>query len=48
MKFRQLGPFAVSAIGLGSMPLSLNHDREYPEESDAIATIHAALDSGFH
>jgi aryl-alcohol dehydrogenase-like predicted oxidoreductase len=26
---RQLGPFTVSAIGLGAMPLSMNNDRAY-------------------
>ena len=46
MQTRQLGPFRVSAIGLGAMPISMNNDKKYPEESQAIATIHAALDSG--
>ncbi len=46
MQTRQLGPFRVSAIGLGAMPMSMNDDKSYPEESQAIATIHAALDSG--
>jgi aryl-alcohol dehydrogenase-like predicted oxidoreductase len=46
MQTRKLGPFTVSAIGLGGMPLSMNDDREYPEESAAIATVHAALDAG--
>jgi aryl-alcohol dehydrogenase-like predicted oxidoreductase len=46
MQTRQLGPFRVSAIGLGAMPASMNNDKSYPEESQAIATIHAALDSG--
>jgi aryl-alcohol dehydrogenase-like predicted oxidoreductase len=46
MQTRQLGPFRVSAIGLGAMPMSSNNDNQYPEESQAIATIHAALDSG--
>ena len=46
MQTRTLGPFTVSAIGLGAMPLSMNNDREYPEEADAIATVHAALDAG--
>jgi aryl-alcohol dehydrogenase-like predicted oxidoreductase len=46
MQTRQLGPFRVSAIGLGAMPMSMNNDKRYPEESQAIATIHAALDSG--
>jgi aryl-alcohol dehydrogenase-like predicted oxidoreductase len=46
MQTRQLGPFQVSAIGLGGMPMSMNDDKVYPEESQAFATIHAALDSG--
>jgi aryl-alcohol dehydrogenase-like predicted oxidoreductase len=46
MQTRQLGPFRVSAIGLGAMPMSMNNDNKYPEEPQAIATIHAALDSG--
>jgi len=46
MQTRQLGPFRVSAIGLGAMPMSMNDAKSYPEESQAIATIHAALDSG--
>jgi aryl-alcohol dehydrogenase-like predicted oxidoreductase len=46
MKTRQLGPFTVSAIGLGAMPVSMNNDNQFPEEKDAIATVHAALDAG--
>src|SRR5215210_7711787 len=46
MQTRQLGPFRVSAIGLGGMPMSMNDEKSYPEESQAIATIHAALDCG--
>lgn len=46
MLTRQLGPFTVSAIGLGAMPMSMNNDRVYPTEAEAIATIHAALDAG--
>jgi aryl-alcohol dehydrogenase-like predicted oxidoreductase len=46
MQTRQLGPFPVSAIGLGGMPLSMNDDRVYPDEAAAIATVHAALDAG--
>lgn len=46
MQQRTLGPYTVSAIGLGAMPLSMNEDRVYPEPADAIATIHAALDAG--
>jgi len=46
MQTRQLGPFTVSAIGLGAMPMSMNNDQQYPEEAKAIATVHAALDAG--
>ena len=46
MHSRQLGPFTVSAIGLGAMPMSMNNDKVYPDERDAIATIQAALDAG--
>ena len=46
MQTRTLGPFTVSAIGLGGMPMSMNNDKVYPDESDAIATVHAALDAG--
>ena len=46
MQQRQLGPFTVSAIGLGAMPLSMNNDNELPERDAAIATVHAALDAG--
>ncbi|HSU36576.1 MAG TPA: aldo/keto reductase [Propionibacteriaceae bacterium] len=46
MQTRKLGPFQVSAIGLGGMPMSMNDDKVYPDESQSIATIHAALDSG--
>ena len=46
---RALGPFTVSAIGMGCMPLSFPHDRDpdlinNPER--AISVIHAALDAG--
>lgn len=45
METKQLGNtgVAVSAIGLGGMPLSLS---SRPPESDAIAVIHRALDLG--
>ncbi|WP_276319514.1 aldo/keto reductase [Cellulomonas endophytica] len=43
---RTLGPFQVHPVGLGCMPLSMNNDRQYPDEADAVATIHAALDAG--
>ncbi len=46
MKTRALGPFEVSAIGLGCMPMSMNSQHVYPDQSDAIRTIHAALDAG--
>lgn len=40
---RQLGDVQVGAIGLGAMPLT---EDERPSESQAIATVHAALDAG--
>lgn len=46
MQQRTIGPFAVSAIGLGAMPVSMNNDNVFPERADAIATVHAALDAG--
>lgn len=46
MQTRVLGPFTVSAIGLGGMPMSMNNDRVFPSETEAIATVHAALDAG--
>ncbi|WP_040158954.1 aldo/keto reductase [Nigerium massiliense] len=46
MNTRTLGPFTVSAIGLGAMPVSMNNAGEVPDERQAIATIHAALDAG--
>lgn len=46
MQSRPLGPFTVSAIGLGAMPMSSNNDNEIPDEKRSIATIHAALDAG--
>jgi aryl-alcohol dehydrogenase-like predicted oxidoreductase len=47
MKTRKLGPFTVSAIGLGAMPLSMSSStKPLPEENDAIRTVHAALDAG--
>lgn len=46
MKQRSLAGRSVSAIGLGAMPLSMNNDRVYPSQEDAVATIHAALDAG--
>lgn len=41
---RRLGPWEVSAIGLGAMPLSFTHMLGHREQ--AIATVHRALDLG--
>jgi aryl-alcohol dehydrogenase-like predicted oxidoreductase len=46
MQTRQLGPFTVSSIGLGAMPMSMNNDSVYPDHEDAVATVQAALDAG--
>jgi aryl-alcohol dehydrogenase-like predicted oxidoreductase len=46
MQTRKLGPFVVSAIGLGAMPVSMNNDQKYPSHEDAVATVQAALDAG--
>jgi aryl-alcohol dehydrogenase-like predicted oxidoreductase len=43
MKYRRLGDVTVSAIGLGAMPLSIERR---PDEDQAVATVHAALDAG--
>ncbi|MFC8919904.1 aldo/keto reductase [Streptomyces sp. NPDC047821] len=43
MPARRIGRVEVSAIGLGAMPLSV---RGRPDERQAIATLHAALDAG--
>lgn len=43
MRTRRLGDISVAAIGLGAMPLTMD---SRPERSDAIATVHAALDCG--
>lgn len=43
MEHRFIGDTAVGAIGLGAMPLSIEHR---PDEARAIATVHAALDAG--
>ncbi|MFC5186935.1 aldo/keto reductase [Actinomadura harenae] len=43
MQYRTIGNTAVSAVGLGAMPLSIEHR---PDEQRAIATLHAALDAG--
>ncbi|MFF0437065.1 aldo/keto reductase [Streptomyces sp. NPDC004327] len=44
MLYRTLGDrIAVSAVGLGAMPLSIEG---HPDEARALATVHAALDAG--
>lgn len=46
---RTIGPFSVSAIGMGCMPLSFPHDRSpdlINQPDVAIGVIHAALDAG--
>ncbi|MFI5972779.1 aldo/keto reductase [Streptomyces sp. NPDC051452] len=43
MQYRTIGQTPVSAIGLGAMPLSIEHR---PDETRAMATVHAALDAG--
>ncbi|WP_308299080.1 aldo/keto reductase [Streptomyces sp. GESEQ-35] len=43
MQIRPIGPFDVSAVGLGAMPLSIEGR---PDAERAIATVHAALDAG--
>ncbi|MFD3505407.1 aldo/keto reductase [Streptomyces sp. NPDC058676] len=43
MRYRTLGDLRVSAVGLGAMPLSIEG---HPDESRALATVHAALDAG--
>jgi aryl-alcohol dehydrogenase-like predicted oxidoreductase len=45
MEVRRIGPFEVYPVGLGAMPLSMGKD-ERPNERQAIATVHAALDAG--
>lgn len=45
MQTRRLGPFAVSAVGLGGMPLSLAYG-SIPDRERTLATVHAALDAG--
>lgn len=44
MQTRQIADRTVSAIGLGGMPLSTAG--HLPDEKQAVATIHAALDAG--
>ncbi|MFF3413530.1 aldo/keto reductase [Streptomyces sp. NPDC002698] len=43
MRYRTLGGLRVSAVGLGTMPLSVEGR---PDEARAMATVHAALDAG--
>jgi aryl-alcohol dehydrogenase-like predicted oxidoreductase len=43
MQQREIGGLAVSAIGLGEMPLSIEGR---PDEAQAMRTVHAALDAG--
>ncbi|MFE1549529.1 aldo/keto reductase [Streptomyces sp. NPDC058718] len=43
MPFRMLGDVRVGAVGLGTMPLSVEGR---PDEARAVATVHAALDAG--
>ncbi|MDX3520544.1 aldo/keto reductase [Streptomyces scabiei] len=43
MRYRTLAHTAVGAIGLGAMPLSIE---QRPDETRAVATVHAALDAG--
>jgi aryl-alcohol dehydrogenase-like predicted oxidoreductase len=43
MELRMIGTHKVSAIGLGTMPMSIEGR---PDEARSIATIHAALDAG--
>jgi len=46
---RALGPYSVSAIGMGCMPLSFPHDRSpdlINQPDVAVSVIHAALDAG--
>ena len=46
---RKLGPYEVTAVGLGCMPLSMATDRNkwiLDDREQAISVIHAALDAG--
>ncbi|GLH95782.1 aldo/keto reductase [Phytohabitans aurantiacus] len=45
MRFRSIGDFQVSAIGLGGMPMSIEGR---PDEDRSVRTIHAALDAGIN
>ncbi len=42
-RFRMLGDVRAGAVGLGTMPLSVEGR---PDETRAVATVHAALDAG--
>ncbi|MBB4982918.1 MULTISPECIES: aldo/keto reductase [Streptomyces] len=42
-RYRMLGDVRVGAVGLGTMPLSIEGR---PDEARAVATVHAALDAG--
>ena len=46
MQQRQLGPFTVSAIGLGCMNVSAGYGPRIPED-EAGALFNAALDAGY-
>ncbi|MFM9595096.1 aldo/keto reductase [Streptomyces scabiei] len=43
MQYRTIAHTTVGAIGLGAMPLSIE---QRPDETRAVATVHAALDAG--
>lgn len=45
MRFRSIGDFQVSAVGLGGMPMSIEGR---PDEDRSVRTIHAALDAGIN
>ncbi|WP_343948497.1 aldo/keto reductase [Nonomuraea longicatena] len=44
MRTRVIGTTAVSAVGLGAMPMSVRG--HMPDEAQSIRTVHAALDAG--
>ncbi len=46
MRTRRLGPFTVSAIGYGALQLSSETVAPVLSRSEAMATVHAALDAG--
>ena len=45
MRTRKLGPFAVSAIGLGCM--SMSHAYGKPDDEESAQVLHRALDLGY-